>query len=620
MSLRLDFRAAVVLVLGWLVLVLVTPIGLYLIDEAVQLASVSSFVKDGSFVFDNGYDTYASVDLLFLYMVPGPDGPVAQYPAGYTLIAAPFYALGGIRGLYLLNWVSAIGCLWLTHRLALILAGPAVARRATVIFGLCTFFPFYINAIWPHALSLFCAMGMTVGAVICGRSESLRLWPALLGGAAFGLGLTIRVDILLLIPALGAWLILFAPRPYLHALLAGLGAAPFVLASAYLNDIKFGTFQPVTYGTYVGGTSFDGHIPTLIALIGAAIFLLAWRHLPRQRGALAIAAGAICILGAVLSARVLGFLQDVVWGLYVLVIDLSAFTNPEGNRGVVDTPEGWKTFWGLFKKALGQSLPWLGALVLLRLVDRSHRSGIVLALLVAAAVILPFAAREWHGGYAPNLRYFLYAVPLLCYLAALAWGALTEIEPLRKSTMIRTIFATALLITAIDAWNFRIAGHLFEHLLPPLLLAALALTCAIVVIRRQASQAVWALLLAAFTLSTLSVYMLDLRQGLWVRGFSNRVAGMHDLAPAGAVLYDNFSQSYWKVIEDRDRIAAISGLNDDGVDPDFVRRAILDGSTVASRIPDMHDRIEAALADVPLTREHVRIDEERVYIFYRKAP
>jgi hypothetical protein len=82
------------------------------------------------------------------------------------------------------------------------------------------------------------------------------------------------------------------------------------------------------------------------------------------------------------------------------------------------SPDGTLLFWGLPKKALGQSLPWLGAFALLvGMAWGEFRRSIVIVFAVFAGWALPFLLLSWHGGLGSNMRYLLPTLPALCAVA-----------------------------------------------------------------------------------------------------------------------------------------------------------------------------------------------------------
>jgi len=80
--------------------------------------------------------------------------------------------------------------------------------------------------------------------------------------------------------------------------------------------------------------------------------------------------------------------------------------------------DGTLWFWGLPKKALFQSLPWLGVLGFLVAARDVPWRPVAIVLTVSAIWALPFVALSWHGGLGSNMRYLLPILPGLAALAA----------------------------------------------------------------------------------------------------------------------------------------------------------------------------------------------------------
>lgn len=616
-------RIALLTAILWLPLLVIAPTGLYLVDELVQYGAIVAFARDGGFVVGNGWDLYASEDLKWLYLREGPDGLVAQYPFGFSMIAAPFYLLGGMRGVFALNMLGACASVWLTWRIAERLSGREVAAASALILLLATYLANYVAALWPHGVSLGLALAASYGAVVCGTSEKLRPAPAIAGGICLGVGILVRTDVALLLPALGAWMVLQARRPYSHLLLAGAGAALPLLLGAWGNLIKFGVFNPFTYGADgSGGVSLSTHLPTLAGMIAACSLVLLWRHVPGRRR-LFLGATAVTLVAAfVLLPELRAAAKTLARGADVLLIDLSRHSAVGTRLGIERDENGIVTFFNMHKKALGQSLPWLGLLPLLVLADRQHRPGITLALLTTIAVVLPFMALSWHGGYAPNMRYFLYAVPFLSYLGGIALVALAERAPPTRPLILRTMLVSLLAFAAVMILAPGLSGHLLEHRLPPLLMAALALLSIVVTVSGRMHRALWVLALLSLTWAFVSAYALDVRQGLSVRAYGEKLGRAYAaLVPPGSVVYDNFTQSHWALVERGDAILAVSGTVDGGVDRDFVRKAAQDGRGIVVRDPELFSAVQAALEGLnPQTSVLGTVDDQTLQMFTVAVP
>ena len=108
----------------------------------------------------------------------------------------------------------------------------------------------------------------------------------------------------------------------------------------------------------------------------------------------------------------------LAYGQGVLRLIVDATWIVDGRAGVVPGADGTLLFWGLPKKALGQSLPWIGVLLALAGLAWPDRRKSLLALLVLVGVwTFPFLVRSWFGGLGSNMRYFLPLLPALSILA-----------------------------------------------------------------------------------------------------------------------------------------------------------------------------------------------------------
>lgn len=616
-------RIALLTALLWLPLLVIAPNGLYTVDELVQFGAIFALAQDGSFVVGNGWDIYPSDDLKWLYLREGSGGLVSQYPLGFSIIAAPFYLLGGIRGLFVLNALGAGASVWFTWRIADRLSGKNVAAVSALVLVLATYLANYAVALWPHGLSLGLALGASYCAVLCATSDRLRLGIAIIGGLCLGVGILVRTDVALLLPALGAWMVLRAQRPYAHLLLAGAGSAVPLLFGVWGNQAKFGILNPFTYGADAGGgVSLSTHLPVLASMSAGCALILLWRHISDRRRALLATTAIAVVTAVVLFPEFRSAATKLAEGANILLIDLSSHPLKSWQPGIERDESGSVTFFNLHKKALGQSLPWLGMLPLLFLAGREHRPGIVLSLLAAVTVVLPFVALSWHGGYGPNMRYFLYAVPFLSYLGGIALVTLAERAPPTRSLILRSVLLSVVALTIIIALAPDVSGRLLEHRLPPLLMGALALLSITVVVSGRMHRALWVLALLSLTWAFVSAYALDVRQGLSVRAYAERLGRAYaELVPPGSVVYDNFTQSHWALVERGDAILAVSGTVEGGADTDFVQKAARDGRGIVVRDPELVSAVRAALEGLdPQVSTLGTVDDQQLQIFTVTAP
>ncbi|MEO1578813.1 MAG: hypothetical protein AAFS05_09105 [Pseudomonadota bacterium] len=463
-TLTTRYASAVFALLAVLLLAgaVLAPLGYISIDEFVYDLGARALAQEGRLATDNGYETFGSRDLVFLNMVAGPNGIVPQYPIGSALFGAPFYAALGLRGMFVLNALAALLMLFVTRALARAFYGDdAVAMGAVLILALGTYFADYAWAVWPHMPG---ALAVTLGMLLIWRATFADapgdLRYGLLAGLVIGIGFLFRTDTMLIVPAFGALVLLYARRPF-HIGFAGLaGLIPALVVAAIANELKFGTWNPVSYGTTGGSTNLGKHLPALVLLIvGVAAIggmrAVAWRASWRWPAVVVGIAVLVAVWALVPQAQ--AFLNRYGFGAWNLVGDMRL--SPDNRAGITPREDGTVSFWGLPKKGLGQSLPWLGLVLLVYLRPWGARRAAQLFTLATLAIwTLPFFLLAWHGGLSGNMRYFLPILPVLAILGALGLADLARAAPdLGRSLLI----GAAIGITAVFAWMSLGRGGLF---------------------------------------------------------------------------------------------------------------------------------------------------------------
>ena len=405
--------------------------GLFTIDEIIYLMGADAFARTGSFAVDNGWETFGAAPLKLWFLVDGPNGLTPQYPVGTAILGAPFVAAFGPKGLILLNALAGGAVLWLTYRLTMVLYKNATAALAAVaILFAGTFFADYALGVWPHMVATAFVLGGFLACVLAVQADTRprQNGYAFAAGLLVGAGLLIRTDAVLVLPTIGAAFLLYGRRPIELGMFAGLGLLPFVVGAALANQWKFGTLNPLSYGQTGGAADLADYAAFFGGLLAVLLLLAALRKVPWQaswRPAIWVIAAVILAASAVFpqAARIF---QDAFHGFYVLVVDLRAGATTDPALRL--TPEGTATVFGLPKKALGQSLPWIGLLAVL-LVARwrpEHRAAHLGLLVFCAVWSAPFILRAWHGGYGLSMRYFLPMLPILSCLTAVLlteWAA-----------------------------------------------------------------------------------------------------------------------------------------------------------------------------------------------------
>jgi len=399
------------------------------VDSAVYIDMARAMVERGSLLIS--HETLPGALALKTHFTHIADGGLApQYPGLYGVIAAPFYAIGGIRGLIFMNALAAVISVALTHRIALNLYGDrTLAAWSAGLLAAATFLSSFAIAVWPHVLVLALILA-AVERVLAAANAAQAGWaPGLVAGLIFGLATAIRVDSIL--PFLGAlvWLRLFgAPRQRITGLALIAGLAPGLLAASCVNWLKFGVFFPFSYGPGVGGQLIGTYLPAFIAagmgLVGALLIDARRPWVGAVVGTLRVPRGLAAIAAAAILALVaLPPLRQYLHSIYVLFVDIhqldAAFMRP----GIERQENGLLMFWGENKHALLQSLPF-GILALIPLVELirggAHARAHALAVGVALVPVLAYSVNQWFGGFSLSMRYFFPSLPMLAMLAAYA--------------------------------------------------------------------------------------------------------------------------------------------------------------------------------------------------------
>ena len=457
-------REHLVLVLGVLIIAgsFLTSTGMWNVDELIYFLGADAVAARGSFIVENGYEAYGHDHLRILFLIAGPNGLTPQYPVGTAILGAPFIQLLGVRGLVVLYALAAVACLWFVHRLARQLYdNRAVANIAVLITCFASYFLEFAFGVGSHALSALAVLAALSFAVQSIQDE--RLLPAILSGVAIGFGILIRVDTILILPAIGVLVLMYGGRPVMQTVSGLAGMIPGLGISSWANQFKFGTWNPISYGYSEGAGHLGGHsvaIVVVLALVLATIGLrqIEWR---RHWGLPLVGLAGAGFVAVVATGLAEGTpLQRLLRGLYVLLIDMRGITDIR--PGMEPLENGVRIFFGIEKKALAQSLPWLGVLALL-IVRPWHNRFAHLVILTSVAIwVLPFSFLEWHGGMGSNMRYFLPVVPLLCILGAALTTEFLASGRLTPRSIFLSLLAGVLIVSLwakIDAQEWAAAGQ-----------------------------------------------------------------------------------------------------------------------------------------------------------------
>lgn len=145
------------------------------IDEIVYDLMTRSLYAAGSLDVLNGYRDFASGGFVFPTTFVHDGRLVSQYPAFHSVLALPFYAAAGYRGLFVLNGLAFCGVVWLCYLIAQrIFANRSLSLTACLIFILATYAWDYAQAAWPHSLATLFVAASVYLALLAGQSRGTR--------------------------------------------------------------------------------------------------------------------------------------------------------------------------------------------------------------------------------------------------------------------------------------------------------------------------------------------------------------------------------------------------------------------------------------------------------------
>ena len=413
--------------------VFVAP-GHFTIDEGVYDLMVRAFVATGGLEIWNGYEEFASPELVWPTVNLRDGVLVPQYPGIFALLAAPFYWLLGYRGLFLLSALAFAAALVLCFAIAQrLFRDPVLSLNACLILALTTFAWEYSQAAWPHALSMLIVALAVYCAIVALQASDSRasMIAALAAGLIIGLGIGVRLDTVFALPAVVLPLLFVDPWRPREALAACMGLLPGLAALGAVNHVKFGVFSPFSYGAgHLGGgaASMMPYLPIVAASLVLAFGVWAATRPFGGRlikGNRRIAAIGAALVGAAVIATPQGWAlaTKLAAGAYQLLVDFRIRDLGIEEGGLSRGPGGGMVYLGSLKKALLQSCPYLVALALplISLLRGRDVCALGVLFLVPAGFVTIYAYFAWHGGLAFNLRYLVPTLPFLAILTAYAW-------------------------------------------------------------------------------------------------------------------------------------------------------------------------------------------------------
>ncbi|VVB54753.1 Uncharacterised protein [uncultured archaeon] len=465
-----DTLAAIFTVLTATLLYAASQPGVAVTDEVAYLLATDAYVKTGSYSIHTLNPKLPQAPFLFLYSLTPAYGRIyPQYPPGYTIIAAPFYAAMGIKGFILISVLSYAATLLIIYKLSVhVLKDKNLGLISMAAYGLFSYIVPYAVAVWPHSLTVALS---TLAAYIAVTKNSKA--PLLTAGLLFGAAVTVRYGVLLP-AALSTVYILLAKRRLLPAFI--LGALPFAL---FLLHNQITVFGALTTGYKNFGGEFGGAAYVVLpALIYAAAILLLFKNKnSHQRKNIFAAIFMVLVAAAALYSPARNGIVKSAQVLYAETIDIQTYPD--------DPPP-------TFKKALLQSAPYIAALpAAIILLTRKRALNAQTTYLIALGLmpVVFYSLRvNSHGGATFTMRYFLEGLPYL-----VAFSVIPLIDALRtfrippaillsSATAVFIISAATAPLLFVNSTGELNASYIHTY---PLLLAALTFTSTLIFVLRQ---------------------------------------------------------------------------------------------------------------------------------------
>lgn len=494
--------------IGWVA----APTGLFTVDEYFYTRAADAMASERALDFQQ-FDVASAPALDMNFASPSAEAArlAPQYPSGYALIAAPFFAAFGVKGLMLLNAIAGLLCLALTSRLAKKLgADETGATLAISILALATYWTSYLFAVWPHMLALAIILLVIERLLLAGEGN----WrAAAAAGLLAGVGQNVRIDMIALAPAAIVWLRLFCVGDTRRLCAIFLAAvAPGILAAAAVNEAKFGAFNPFTYENEVASNvpADFGIVAIAVAVLLVAILtfdLKKWMALlASPRGLTATAAVVALAILASAPAR------SLIAGFYYSLVDAQAFQHSGRQPGIARDEWGWLVFYGFSKKALAQSLPFISLLILpaVRFFKGAMTPGEALLSLVAGGYVTLYSVNQTDSGLGLNARFLFPLLPVLAILAAAEIRKLAAAGEVGANAFVRAALLSASAFLAMRLWNmargeFSVPLDLYPQLALTAVLAAVAFHVSFQESRRNARRAAYCAALSIGAASAISL-------------------------------------------------------------------------------------------------------------------
>jgi len=440
------------LLLHLIISFLLTVPGYLSIDEAVYHLMSRDFAATLTFEISNGYREFPSEECSTRFFFPVKGRLVSQYPHLFTLLVAPLYHVCGFKGLFMVNALSFIGVVLLCYLLtSKIFSDRELSLNACLVLCGATFVWEYSQAAWPHMtalLGMMAAYYLAVSALL-EPNRQRQIANFFFAGLLTGISAGIRTDAILLVACFYILYVVSSNVSGYAFLSLIVGLLPGMVVLGAINQAKFGSFSPLSYGSGEKFPMIEAGVALLLAsLVSGSKFL--FRRLSDNRRYKRRAVIMIFFLsGLVMSALIVtrpG--ARIIRDSYSAVVDIRAVPPDFQGPAHLRTVSGGLVYIGAHKKALLQSLPYLAVVLLPFCSMRRTRGAHSLLLLLVPVPIIYIGyyavINHEYGGLCLNYRYHL---PLLPFTSIMVAYSLRELRRLMTTPLGRGPYLVTVIVT-----------------------------------------------------------------------------------------------------------------------------------------------------------------------------
>ncbi len=300
------------------------------VDTMTWFEQVRAIAAHGSIGFDNGpVDDFPELHTRWFLNVRGQAWGILPAPLCYVL--APAAWLGGFRGVVRMIWLllglTALVTYAFTHRLT---GRRAVAVGAAYTLVLGTSMGFWATMVAPFvpaACFMLCAVYLAHRSFGRARLADTARY-ALAAGTCAGLALGSHLLVAFAWGFVG--LATISLGPWRHRLvrgaMMGLGSAPSIALMAWVNHLRFGAWNPISYGpcdanscnpttnNQSAGAFLEGVKPLLPWALGFALLLWLVRRSPRAVAATVTLGACAAVLPDAELSQKFALYGRALWG------------------------------------------------------------------------------------------------------------------------------------------------------------------------------------------------------------------------------------------------------------------------------------------------------------------